>query len=131
MGRMLTDLADSASKRVLLPLVILDIARVDIFGAAVPRARKATSAVMDVLVLHGLWVVAGTVVYCIPFYAPWDIFVPDPKGSGFSIKWAADAAASLSLEVVMLCLPLPVLGFLNIPWWQKLWVCFSFALGIS
>lgn len=100
----------------------------DIF--VITWARKATYAVMGMVVLYGLWLVTSTVVHCIPVYSFWDIFVPGRKCLFFSIKWTADAAVNLALEILIFCLPLPVLAPLTLPWRQKLWVCFAFSLGV-
>jgi hypothetical protein len=100
----------------------------DIF--VVSRVRKATYVVMGLVVLYGLWLVTSTIVHCIPVYSFWDIFVPDRKCFNFSAKWTADAAVNFAIEVLIFCLPLPVLGSLTLPSRQKLWVCFAFSLGI-
>ncbi|KAL2128964.1 hypothetical protein VTI74DRAFT_8403 [Chaetomium olivicolor] len=99
----------------------------DIF--VITWARKATYIVMCMVVLYGLWLVTSTIVFGVPVYSFWDIFVPDRKCLFFSVKWTADAAVNLALEVLIFCLPLPVLGLLTLPWRQKLWVCFAFSLG--
>jgi hypothetical protein len=62
----------------------------DIF--VVTWVRKATYIVMGMVVLYGLWLVASTIVHCIPVYSFWDIFVPERKCFNFSAKWTADAA---------------------------------------
>jgi hypothetical protein len=100
----------------------------DIF--VVTWVRKATYIVMGMVVLYGLWLVASTIVHCIPVYSFWDIFVPERKCFNFSAKWTADAAVNLALEVMIFCLLLPVLGSLTLPRRQKLWVCFAFSLGV-
>jgi hypothetical protein len=100
----------------------------DIF--VVSRVRKATFVVMGLVVLYGLWLVISTIVHCIPVYSFWDIFVPDRKCFHFAAKWTADASVNFAIEVMIFCLPLPVLGSLTLPWRQKLWVCVAFSLGI-
>jgi hypothetical protein len=92
--------------------------------------QKATYMVMGIVVLYGLWLVMSTIVHCIPVYFFSDTFVSDRKCFNLSAKWTADAAVSLSLEVMIFCLLLPVLGSLTLPRRQKLWVCFAFSLGI-
>lgn len=100
----------------------------DIF--LVTWVRKATYIVMGMVILYGLWLVTSTVVHCIPVYSFWDIFLPDRKCFNFSAKWTADAAVNFTLEMLIFCLPLPVLGSLTLPLRQKLWVCVAFSLGI-
>ena len=100
----------------------------DIF--VVTWVRKATYAVMAMVVVYGLWLVTSTIVFCIPVYSFWDLFVPDRKCFFFSVKWTADAAVNLALEVMIFALPLRVLAPLTLPWRQKLWVSFAFSLGV-
>lgn len=92
--------------------------------------RKATYIVIAMVTVYGVWLVASTIVFCIPVYSFWDIYVPDRKCFYFSVKWTADAAANLALEFMIFCLPLPALAPLTLPPRQKLWVCFAFSLGI-
>lgn len=92
--------------------------------------RKATYIVMAMVVLYGLWLVTSTIFDCTPISSFWDLLHPDRKCLNFSIKWTADAAINFSLEVMIFCLPLPVLGSLTLPRRQKLWICFAFSLGI-
>jgi hypothetical protein len=100
----------------------------DIF--VVSRVRQATWVVLALVVLYGLWLVTSTIVHCIPVYSWWEIFLADRKCLNFSAKWTADASINFALEVMIFCLPLPVLGSLSLPWRQKLWICFAFSLGI-
>jgi hypothetical protein len=100
----------------------------DIF--VVTWVRKATYAVMAMVVVYGLWLVTSTIVHCIPVYTFWDLLHPDRKCFFFSVKWTADAAVNLSLEVMIFALPLPVLAPLTLPSRQKLWISFAFSLGV-
>lgn len=100
----------------------------DIF--VITWVRKATYLVMALVVSYGLWLAISTVVFCLPVYSFWDIYVPGRQCFNFSAKWTADAAVNFSLEILIFCLPLSVLGPLRLPRRQKLWVCFAFSLGI-
>lgn len=100
----------------------------DIF--VITRVRTATYVVLVLVVLYGLWLVTSTIVHCIPVYSFWDIFVPDRKCFNFAAKWTADASVNLALEVMIFCLPLPVLASMTLPSRQKLWICFAFSLGV-
>jgi hypothetical protein len=99
----------------------------DIF--VITWVRKATCLVMGLVVGYGLYLVTSTIVQCRPIYSFWELDAPGRTCLPFSVKWSADAAANLALEIVIFCLPFPVLGRLNLPWRQKLWVCFAFSLG--
>ncbi|KAH6847773.1 hypothetical protein B0I37DRAFT_445966 [Chaetomium sp. MPI-CAGE-AT-0009] len=92
--------------------------------------RKATYVVAALATCYLLWVAVTNTVPCIPIQSFWDYSIPERMCFPQRGKMLADTTVNAALDVAIFCLPLPVLRTLTLPWRQKLWLCFVFALGI-
>jgi hypothetical protein len=100
----------------------------DIFPTAWPR--RATYILITLTSLFGVWAVVTNIFLCIPIDSFWKPDLPDRKCFGIrKEKPLADAAGSFILDAAIFCLPLPVVRPLTLPWRQKAWLYFVFALG--
>ncbi|KAL2258813.1 hypothetical protein VTK26DRAFT_7729 [Humicola hyalothermophila] len=92
--------------------------------------RKATYLVMAMAILGGLWMILSTVFFCIPPEDFWNITAPDRRCLLGPTKWSVDAGLNLGLEVIIFCMPIPVVRFMKqMRPSQKVWVFIIFLLG--
>ena len=99
--------------------------------------RKAAYLVRGMFVLYDLWKFASSFDFWIRLACFTKILdscilfsFSDPKRFFFSVRWIAHAALNHAHEVLIFCLPLPILGLLILPLSQKLWVCIAYSLGV-
>lgn len=86
--------------------------------------------VMVMVIGFGIGSIAAVLFQCLPLSSLWD---PVAAVSAKCIKlvdfYYANAAISLSLDVVILCLPIRVLWGLHMPIRQRIGLCALFGLG--
>lgn len=94
--------------------------------------RKVTYVVTVLAACYVVWVFVSNIVTCIPIRAFWDLSVPESERWCMPQrpKMLADTSINAALDIVIFCLPLPVLRTLTLPLKQKLWLCVVFALGL-
>ncbi|KAK4150892.1 hypothetical protein C8A00DRAFT_36468 [Chaetomidium leptoderma] len=91
--------------------------------------RKATYVVLGATVFYGVWLTMSNIFACIPIYAYWDM-TPDSTCILGPAKYFTDAGISLTLDFVMLFLPVPIIWpMTTLRRAQKAWLCFLFAMG--
>ncbi|KAH0285567.1 hypothetical protein KCU62_g7402, partial [Aureobasidium sp. EXF-3399] len=77
---------------------------------------------------YGTWSVAGSLLICYPVHYFWD-----RKGTArcmnHEAKWFSDATVSIITDLILLCIPMPFLKGLNLPYRQKVGLIAVFALG--
>lgn len=92
--------------------------------------RKITYGVLTVVVVYGLCLTTTNIVLCVPISAFWqDIDNPDRKCINAKAKWYADAGLNIALDVIIFCLPIPVVRSMTIPRKQKRWLYAVFTVG--
>ncbi|KAK4150893.1 hypothetical protein C8A00DRAFT_45787 [Chaetomidium leptoderma] len=91
--------------------------------------RKATYVVTALVACYGVWLTASNIFFCIPVQSFWDSSIPEKRCIPSALKGYLDAGVNLALDVVIFCLPLPIVGSLRLPRRQKLWLSLVFALG--
>ncbi|KAK3291051.1 uncharacterized protein B0H64DRAFT_51130 [Chaetomium fimeti] len=100
----------------------------DIFLTAWPR--RATYVIIVLTALFGVWIAVTNIFPCIPIDSSWKSEEPERRcmdiGQGKSLT---DAVVSFVLDMAIFCLPLPVVWPMTLPWRQKAWLYFAFALG--
>jgi hypothetical protein len=96
----------------------------------VSSIRKATYVVLVAVVLHGTYVTLTNIFICTPIHdyweRPWDNVCINRR-----IKFQVDNGLNIIFNFVMLCLPLPAIWPMTLPWRQKLWLSFLFILGFG
>ncbi|EAQ92047.1 hypothetical protein CHGG_00282 [Chaetomium globosum CBS 148.51] len=67
---------------------------------------------------------------CLPMSSFWNLDQPDHQCISIGdTKALADAVISCVLDAAIFCLPLPLIWPMTLPWRQKAWLYFAFALG--
>lgn len=100
---------------------------VDIF--VMNMMRRTAFVVITAVTLYGLWLVFSNIFFCIPVQSFWDLTIPNRRCINGPVKWYTDAGLNLALDLIIFFLPLPIVKSLTLPWRQKLWLYFVFALG--
>ncbi|KAH6842397.1 hypothetical protein B0I37DRAFT_417577 [Chaetomium sp. MPI-CAGE-AT-0009] len=96
----------------------------------VTSIRKATYVVLIAVILHGIYVTLTNIFFCTPINDYWDKpFNPTNKCIDPRTKFRIDNALNIVFNFVMLCLPVPAIWPMTLPWRQKLWLFFLFMLG--
>ena len=91
--------------------------------------RKLTWAAVVVVAIYSVWIVVSSIVACVPVHAYWDDTVPDAWCFPRMPKWMADAAFNIVSDLVIFCLPMPVVRSMTLPRRQKVWLYCIFGLG--
>lgn len=91
-------------------------------------ARRATQAMIAIVVLSHLWVVATVVTTCIPLDAFWDPTVK-PTYCHPQQVWWANTGLNIATDFLIFVIPLPVIWQLQMPARQKILLLVLFALG--
>jgi len=91
-------------------------------------ARRASYAVLTVVVITSLWAVATTLTYCIPLQATWDPTVVASFCQGQDAWWA-NTGIIIVTDLMIFILPIPFILPLKLPRRQKLVVVGIFAIG--
>jgi hypothetical protein len=95
----------------------------------VTSIRKATYVVLVAVVLHGIYVTLTNIFICTPINNYWD--TPRKSCIDARIKFNIDNGLNILFNFIMLCLPVPAIWSMTLPWRQKLWLFFLFVLGLG
>lgn len=96
-----------------------------------PRLRIAIPITMGVIAAAGIAEIIALCFQCVPAHYFWGRLGVATGGTCFNINafgWAS-SAINASMEIWLICLPLPELIKLNLYWKQKLRVCLMFIIG--
>lgn len=100
----------------------------DIF--LVTSIRKATYVVLVAVILHGTYVTLTNIFICTPIHDYWD----SPRNNvciNVRVKFHIDNGLNIIFNFIMLCLPVPAIWPMTLPWRQKAWLFFLFMLGLG
>ncbi|KAK3381148.1 hypothetical protein B0H63DRAFT_523883 [Podospora didyma] len=104
-------------------LLFLDIFRTSI-------VRKATIGALALVCIYSFYLILSSIFSCTPVQAFWE---PRAQLTHCPIygpkKFYADAGVSIATDFFIFALPMPVIRSMTLPWRQKLWLYFVFALG--
>lgn len=86
---------------------------------------------LSVYVLIG-WIATETAFFtaCRPFYGYWAMPPPDPQCTTLQHYSIVQASFNISSDALMLCVPLPLITRLRMPWKQKIVLAAIFSMGI-
>lgn len=100
----------------------------DIFLTSWPR--KATHVLIVLTSVFGICDAITNIFACLPMSSFWNLDQPDHQCISIGdTKALADAVISCVLDAAIFCLPLPLIWPMTLPWRQKAWLYFAFALG--
>ena len=94
----------------------------------VTSIRKATYVVLIAVILHATYVTLTNIFVCTPIHDYWD----NPRNNvciNVRVKFNIDNGLNIVFNFIMLCLPLPAIWPMTLPWRQKLWLFCLFMLG--
>ncbi|EAQ84514.1 predicted protein [Chaetomium globosum CBS 148.51] len=96
----------------------------------VTSVRKATYVVLVAVILHGTYVTLTNIFFCTPIHNYWD----KPFNNNcidIRVKFNVDNGLNILINFVTLCLPVPAIWPMTLPWRQKLWLLVLFILGFG
>ncbi|KXX80768.1 hypothetical protein MMYC01_203938 [Madurella mycetomatis] len=91
-------------------------------------ARKASYCLLCIIVITNIWAIATVFTNCIPLEATWDYRVKATFCQGDTIWWAS-TAVTLTTDLMMFTLPIPMVFPLKLPRRQKVAVVSVFTVG--
>ncbi|KAK4170607.1 hypothetical protein QBC36DRAFT_391530 [Triangularia setosa] len=99
----------------------------DVF--AIATARKITKFFLILVILYAIYLLTSNILFCIPISSFWELSASKDRCFPQDTKYFADAAINIALDFSIFCIPIPVVRAMTLPWRQKLWLYFIFALG--
>lgn len=78
------------------------------------------------------WVVTELTFFlaCRPFYHYWALPPPDPQCTTLETYAIVQGSFNISADLLMLCIPIPLIVRMKLPWRQKIVLVFIFSLGM-
>lgn len=92
------------------------------------KVRNATKYSMGFLAACLLFWLISTCMLCMPTARFWDKSIPgtciDPKP-----MWLTHASLNIVTDLIIICIPMPALWSLKLPYKAKMWLMVVFGLG--
>ncbi|KAJ0314948.1 hypothetical protein COL5a_012153 [Colletotrichum fioriniae] len=93
----------------------------------IPTTQKICKTMLAVLAVYGAWTVFGSIFMCVPVQAFWG------DGTGKCMNrlafWFSNAALNIVSDIVICCIPIPLIKSLQISKKQKIALIMVFAVG--
>lgn len=93
------------------------------------KFRIVNRIALGVTIAYTFWTVCSHIFGCTPIRSYWT-HEPGYHCADQKIAWLSHAAANITLDFIIILLPMPVVGKLNLPRKQKIVLMGVFALGL-
>lgn len=84
---------------------------------------------LGLVVACGTWTVVSSIFVCSPIAFSWDKSITGGHCMNQMVVWFTNAGISITQDIIILLMPIPVLGTLQMPIGQKKGLVAMFALG--